>query len=88
MRWLSIQWLLIMRNRTKELYNQQLDTILLNKKVEPATKLEVMRRLIVQNEQAGQDSTRIITLFDRIMEQESDDANMPMLYAQYLLSKA
>ena len=71
----------------KELYNQQLDTILLNKKVEPATKLEVMRRLIVQNEQAGQDSTRIITLFDRIMEQESDDANMPMLYAQYLLSK-
>lgn len=71
----------------KELYDQQLDTILLNKKVEPATKMEVMRRLIVQNEQAGKDSTRIITLFDRIMEQDTDDANMPMLYAQYLLSK-
>lgn len=71
----------------KELYDQQLDTILLNKKVEPVTKLNVMRRLIVQNEQAGKDSTRIITLFNRIMEQDTDDANMPMLYAQYLLSK-
>lgn len=71
----------------KELYDRQLDTILLNKKVEPITKMEVMRRLIVQNEQAGKDSTRIITLFDRIMEQDTDDANMPMLYAQYLLSK-
>ena len=71
----------------RELYDRQLDTILLNKKVEPVTKMEVMRRLIVQNEQAGKDSTRIITLFDRILEQDTDDANMPMLYAQYLLSK-
>lgn len=71
----------------KELYDRQLDTILLNRKVEPVTKMEVMRRLIVQNEQAGGDSTRIITLFDRILEQDTDDAGMPMLYAQYLLSK-
>ena len=71
----------------EELYDRQLDTILLNRKVEPTTKLEVMRRLIVRNELSHQDSTRIITLFDRIMEQESDDADMPMLYAQYLASK-
>ena len=71
----------------KELYDRQLDTILLNRKVEPVTKMEVMRRLIVQNEQVEGDSTRIITLFDRIMEQDTDDVGMPMLYAQYLLSK-
>ena len=70
-----------------ERYERQLDTLLLNKKVEPEVKLDVMRRLIVRNEQTGKDSTRVITLFDRIMEQDTDDANMPMLYAQYLLSK-
>ena len=71
----------------KELYQLQLDSLLLNKKVEPQTKMNVMRRLIVQNEQEGGDSIRIIQLFDRIMEQEPDDPALPMLYAQYLISK-
>lgn len=71
----------------KELYEQQLDTLLLNKKVPSDTKLNVMRQFIVQNEQAGKDSTRVITLFNRIMEQDPDEAQLPMLYAQYLLSK-
>ena len=71
----------------KELYEQQLDTLLLNKKVPSDTKLNVMRQFVVENERAGKDSTRVITLFDRILEQDQDDAQMPMLYAQYLLSK-
>lgn len=71
----------------KGLYEQQLDTLLLNKKVASDTKLNVMRQFIVQNEQAGKDSTRVITLFNRIMEQEPDEAQLPLLYAQYLLSK-
>lgn len=71
----------------KELYEQQLDTLLLNKKVPSDTKLNVMRQFIVQNEQDGKDSTRVITLFNRIMDQDPDDAQLPMLYAQYLLSK-
>lgn len=71
----------------KELYQQQLDTLLLNKKVPSNTKANVMRQFVVQNEQEGKDSTLVISLFNRILEQESDDAQMPMLYAQYLLSK-
>lgn len=71
----------------KELYEQQLDTLLLNKKVPSDTKLNVMRQFVVENERAGRDSTRVITLFDRIMEQDQDDTQMPMLYAQYLLAK-
>lgn len=71
----------------KELYQQQLDTLLLNKKVTPDTKVGVMRQMIVENEQADKDSTQIIALFDRIMKQEQDDPQIPMLYAQYLLSK-
>lgn len=71
----------------EELYQQQLDTLLLNKKVAPDTKVGVMRQMIVENEQADKDSTQIIALFDRIMKQEQDDPQIPMLYAQYLLSK-
>lgn len=71
----------------KEHYDQQLDSLLFNNKVEPQVKLGVMRSLIVENEQAAGDSTRIITLFDRIMADDPDDASLPMLYAQYLISK-
>ena len=71
----------------KELYQQQLDTLLLNKKVASETKMNVMRQFIVQNEQEGKDSTLVINLFNRVLEQEPDDAQLPMLYAQYLLSK-
>ena len=71
----------------KELYQQQLDTLLLNKKVPSDTKLSVMRQVVVQSEQEGKDSTQVINLFNRIMEQDPDDAQLPMLYAQYLLSK-
>ena len=71
----------------EELYQQQLDTLLLNKKVTPDTKVGVMRQMIVENAQADKDSTQIIALFDRIMKQEQDDPQIPMLYAQYLLSK-
>lgn len=71
----------------KELYEQQLDTLLLNKKVPSDTKLNVMRQFVIENERAGRDSTRVISLFDRVLQQDQDDAQMPMLFAQYLLSK-
>lgn len=69
------------------LYQQQLDTLLLNRKVAPETKLLVMRQLIVENERADGDSTRVIHLFDRILQQDPEDDQLPMLYIQYLFSK-
>lgn len=71
----------------QELYQQQIDSLVLNRKVDAAIKANVMRQLIMQNEQSRNDSLRLITLFDRIMEQEPDDPQLPMLYAQYLISK-
>ena len=72
----------------KELYQQQLDTLLLNKKVTSDTKISVMRQVIAENEQSSaKDSTQVIALFDRMMKQDMDDPQIPMLYAQYLLSK-
>lgn len=69
------------------LYQQQLDSLLLNRKVTPDIKSNIMRQLIIRNEQVDGDSLRIITLFDRIMQQDPDEPDLPMLYAQYLLSK-
>lgn len=72
----------------KELYQQQLDMLLLNKKVTSDTKISVMRQVIAENEQSSaKDSTQVIELFDRMMKQDMDDPQIPMLYSQYLLSK-
>ena len=72
----------------KELYQQQLDTLLLNKKVTSDTKISVMRQVIAENEQSSaKDSTQVSALFDRMMKQDIDDPQIPMLYSQYLLSK-
>ena len=72
----------------KELYQQQLDTLLLNKKVTSDTKISVMRQVIAENEQSSaKDSTQVVALFDRMMKQDMDDPQIPMLYSQYLLSK-
>lgn len=71
----------------QELYQQQMDSILLNKKVDTETRLNIMRQLIVRSEQSDKDSTKIIGLFDTILREDSEDTQMPMLYAQYLISK-
>lgn len=72
----------------QELYHQQLDTLLLNEKVAADVKTNIMRQMIAANEQTGTpDSTRLINLFDRMILTEQDDAQVPMLYAQYLFSK-
>jgi tetratricopeptide (TPR) repeat protein len=70
------------------LYRQQVERVLLNQEVEPEAKVELMRQFIVQNEaEADRDSTEVIRLFDRIIEANSEDTEVPMLYAQYLLAK-
>ncbi|MDR0891717.1 MAG: tetratricopeptide repeat protein [Mediterranea sp.] len=71
----------------KELYRQQLDTLLLNDGVPSDTKVNIMQQMISANEQAGKDSTQLISLFDRMIKEDMDDAKVPMLYAQYLFTK-
>ncbi len=70
-----------------EKYEQQIDSVLLNKRVESDVKADIMRQMIVQSQQTGKDSTRIIPLFQKIMKEEQEDAQIPMLYVQYLLAK-
>ena len=69
------------------LYRVQLDSLLLNRKVESATKLNIMRQLIVRSERGDRDSTKIVGLFNSMLAQEQENADVAMLAAQYLLSK-
>ena len=69
------------------LYRVQLDSLLLNRKVESQTKVNIMRQLIMRSERGDRDSTKIIGLFDSMLSQEQENADVAMLAAQYLLSK-
>ena len=69
------------------LYRTQLDALLLNQKVETPTKLNIMRQLIMRSERGDRDSTKIVGLFDSMLAQEQENADVAMLAAQYLLSK-
>lgn len=69
------------------LYRVQLDTILLNEEVQTEAKMEIMRQLIMQNEQAHADSTQIVNLFDSILSRPQQNADLAMLGAQYFITK-
>ena len=69
------------------LYRVHLDSLLLNRKVESRTKVDIMRQLIVRSERGDRDSTKIVGLFDSMLAQEQETADVAMLAAQYLLSK-
>lgn len=70
-----------------QLYKQQIDSVLLNKRVDSDIKLDILRQMIAQSGQNSKDSTHIVYLFKKIVDGENEDAQVPMLYVQYLLSK-
>ncbi len=69
------------------LYKAQLDSVLLNEKVGSDAKMNIMRQLILRSEQTDKDSIQIIGLFDAMLAQKQENADIAMLAAQYLLSK-
>ena len=69
------------------LYHVQMDSVLLNRKVDSDTKLNIMRQLIVRSERGNKDSTKVVSLFDSILAGEQENADLAMLAAQYYLSK-
>lgn len=69
------------------LYAVQLDSILVNENVDTKLKLDFMRQQILRSEQTDRDSTKIIRLFETILTKKQPNADVPMLYAQYLITK-
>lgn len=75
------------RTGQDSLYRLQQERILTNPKLGNETRVGVMSRLIVESEQKQQDSTRIIYLFERLMQMPQEDASMPLLYLSYMQHK-
>lgn len=69
------------------LYKAEREKVLLNEQLNTETRLNLMRRIIVENEQGKKDSTEILNLFDKILKQSQDNADMGMLCAQYMITK-
>ncbi|KAA6339169.1 Beta-barrel assembly-enhancing protease [termite gut metagenome] len=69
----------------KEQYKVLVDSLLLNNKVPEDIKANIIRQFVIKTTEK-QDTTKLISLFDQIMEQNIDDVQIPTLYVQYLLS--
>lgn len=63
------------------------ERVLLNEGVEPSTRLEIMRREAMNNLQNGGDSTRILRLFQKVLELPEPDAEMALMCATYMKLK-
>jgi len=64
-----------------------LDSLLLDRRVESQIKVDVMRQIIMRTDQNGKDSVRVKELFQSMLAQEQENADIAMLAAQYFLSK-
>lgn len=69
------------------LFHSQLDTLVLNSKLEPKTCVSIMQQLIIEGEQSKRDSTELIALFEKLLERPQENADLALLYAQYLMHK-
>ncbi len=72
------------RTGQDSLFYLQQEKVLMNRKLSSSVKVEVMRRIILQNEQKGQDSVRVLQLFDRLLAQPQEDAGMATLCYSYM----
>lgn len=69
------------------LFYLQQEAVLMNSKLGSSVKAEVMRRIILQNEQTGKDSTRVLQLFDRMLSVPQEDATIATLCYSYMQHK-
>ena len=69
------------------LYALQVDSILMSGNVETELKLDFLRQITDRRSTSGEDTTRIIRLFDAMMSHPLKDADIPMIYAQYFARK-
>lgn len=69
------------------LFYAQQEAVLMNRKLDSSVKVEVMRRIILQNEQAEGDSTRVFQLFTRLLATPQEDAAIATLCYSYMQHK-
>lgn len=63
------------------------EDMLLNPKTSVDTKMTLMRQVVADNEKNGGDSTQVLDLFNRILEQPQETSDMAQLCAAYMTLK-
>ena len=63
------------------------ERVLLNKNATPEEKLHLLRQEISASEQAGGDSTRVLTLFRKMLSLPQSNADMAIMCASYMNAK-
>ncbi len=61
--------------------------LLSNSHTDAETKVSVLRNIVARNEQQGGDSTKVLSLFKRILAEEQKNADMAEMYVAYLSLK-
>jgi len=69
------------------LANALQERLLVNPKTSLDTKISLMRQVVAENEQNGGDSTQVIAVFQRILDEPQHDSDMLELYAAYMQLK-
>lgn len=69
------------------LAHKMMETILGNKKADTSLKVTMLRQVIQDNERDGGDSTKVVAVFDRVMEVNPQDADMAEMKAAYMSLK-
>ncbi|MDR2858965.1 MAG: tetratricopeptide repeat protein [Mediterranea sp.] len=70
----------------KEHYEELLDSMLYNNKVPDEMKAGIMQHFFLEPAETKRDTVKLTTIFERLMKQDIEDAQIPILYAQYLMS--
>ncbi len=63
------------------------ERVLLNKNATSEEKIRLIRQEITTSENAGGDSTRVLSLFDKVLSQPQTDVDMAILCASYMNAK-
>lgn len=63
------------------------ETMLINPKTPVMSKMTLMRQVVADNEKNGGDSTQVLSLFKKILEQPQETSDMAELYVAYMTLK-
>lgn len=69
------------------LHNALTEQALLNQRLDNQTRMDLMRQLIIIAEQTPADTVQLLSVFEKMTAAEKENADMSMLYAQYMITK-
>jgi tetratricopeptide (TPR) repeat protein len=67
--------------------HDMMDKILTSRKTDSSVKATMLRQFIMENEDNGGDSVKVLAVFDRVMKENPQDADMAELKAAYMSLK-